>query len=66
MNTRTKEAVRYLGYGIHAIDEPTLKLIQEAFEELDQIVNAKFVYRIFEISETKTNELKIGELKVQS
>lgn len=66
MDIRTKEAVRYLGYGRHAIDERTLELIQDSFEELDQIADARFVYRIFEIIGQNENELTIGKLKIQS
>ena len=66
MDIRTREAVRYLGYGKHAIDERTSDLIQSSFDELGQVADVKFIYRIFEISELDTNELKIGTLKVRS
>ena len=66
MDIRTREAVRYLGYGKHAIDERTSDLIQSSFDELGQVADVKFIYRIFEISELDTNELMIGTLKVQS
>ena len=73
MNIRTldkenlkKEAVRYLGYGRHAIDERTLELIQTSFEELEQIANVRFIYRIFEISFPDKEELWIGKLKIHS
>lgn len=66
MDIRTKEAVRYLGYGRHAIDERTLELIQDSFRELEQIADARFVYRIFEIIEQNENELSIGNLKIKS
>ena len=66
MDIRMKEAVRYLGYGRHAIDEQTLELIQNSFQELEQLADARFVYRIFEIIEENENELTIGGLRVQS
>ena len=66
MDIRTKEAVRYLGYGRHAIDERTLGMIQDSFRELDQVADARFVYRIFEIIEQNENELTIGNSKIQS
>lgn len=66
MDIRTKEAVRYLGYGRHAIDEQTLALIQDSFRELEQAADARFIYRIFEIQEQTENELTIGKLKIQS
>ena len=47
-DARTKEAIRYLGYGRHAVDEQTLALIDVSFGELDQTTQAKSVYRIFD------------------
>ena len=35
-DARTKEAIRYLGYGRHAVDEQTLALIDVSFGELDR------------------------------
>ena len=32
MDKRTLEAVRYLGYGKHAVDDQTLALIRDSFE----------------------------------
>ena len=37
MEMRIKEAIRYLGYGRHAVDDGTFALITEVFRELDQI-----------------------------
>ena len=45
-DARTKEAIRYLGYGRHAVDERTLALITESFRELESCVRAKSVYRL--------------------
>ncbi len=42
MDIRTREAVRYLGYGRHAIDERKLQLVEDSNKELEHIVNAKF------------------------
>lgn len=39
-DARTKEAIRYLGYGRHAVDEQTLALIDVSFGELDQTTQA--------------------------
>lgn len=66
MDIRTREAVRYLGYGRHAIDERTLQLIEDSFRELEQTANVKFIYRIFEISFPDTDELMIGKMKIES
>lgn len=66
MDRRTKEAVRYLGYGTHAVDEPTLDLIQDSFQELEEHADARFIYRIFEITEQNEDELTIGMIKIHS
>ena len=50
MDIRIKEVIRYLGYGRHAIDEPTYALVQTCLKELDELASVKFIYRIFELS----------------
>lgn len=66
MDIRTKEAVRYLGYGVAAVDEETLFMIQESFQELDEICEPKSVYRIFALENPKENELQIYHLYIKS
>ena len=66
MDTRTKEAVRYLGYGRHAVDEKTLALIGECFSELDQTAGGRIIYRIFDVSMGSDGELTIGKMEVKS
>ncbi len=66
MDIRTKEAVRYLGYGRHAIDDRTFELIQDSFRELESNSEARFVYRIFEISGRKQDCLTIGTMPIKS
>ena len=66
MDKRTKEAVRYLGYGKTAVDERTLQMIQESFAELERISEPKSVYRIFELSHPKEEELQICNLHIKS
>ena len=66
MDTRTKEAVRYLGYGNHAVDIHTLDLVEDSFRELDQVGRMKIVYRIFDVSMEKDGHLTIGKLKIES
>lgn len=46
---RTREAIRYLGYGKHAVDENVLALIADSFRELDRCAGARSVYRIFDL-----------------
>ena len=60
MDMRTKEAVRYLGYGKCAVDEKTLQEISESFEELEQLADKKSIYRIFELSFPDEDRLLIG------
>jgi hypothetical protein len=60
-DARTKEAIRYLGYGRHAVDEQTLALIDVSFGELDQTTQAKSVYRIFDCKVTGEDQVTIGK-----
>lgn len=53
MDTRTKEAVRYLGYGNHAVDGQTLELIRDSFEELDRVADKRIIY-CFDVNVTET------------
>lgn len=46
-----KEAIRYLGYGKHAVDEGTLSLIAESFDDLQRTARRKSIYRIFALSD---------------
>lgn len=63
---RTKEAIRYLGYGKHAVDEGTLGLISDSFRDLEACAEAKSIYRIFECEHTGENELQIGKMNITS
>lgn len=68
MDARTKEAIRYLGYGRHAVDDHTLKLVESCFEELSQAACGRIVYRIFELefpeSEESFWEIWISTVKI--
>lgn len=65
MDVRTKEAVRYLGYGNHAIDGRTLALISNSFQELEMAADRRSIYRIFDVSQEE-EALLIGTLKINS
>lgn len=65
MNRKIREAVRYLGYGRHAIDEQTLALVESSIEELSSRVRERFIYRIFELSQDG-EILKIGDWEIKS
>lgn len=66
MDTRTKEAVRYLGYGTHAVDDNTLILIADSFRELEESADKRIICRIFDVSHEKENRLTIGKLHIES
>ena len=66
MDTRTREAIRYLGYGKHAIDNQTFSLVLEAFDELDRIVEKRMIYRIFNIHMSGDDCMGIENIKIQS
>ena len=66
MDIRTKEAVRYLGYGKNEVDDKTLQEIQDSFRELERLADKKSIYRIFELSLKDENELKIGNVEIYS
>lgn len=66
MDMRTREAVRYLGYGKTAVDEATLLMIRDSFQKLDEISEPKSVYRIFELSFPNDGELQICNLHIKS
>lgn len=66
MDTRTREAVRYLGYGRHAIDDQTYALIQDSFEELERVAKQRIVYRIFELQVTDKKYIEVDGLNIVS
>lgn len=66
MDRRTKEAVRYLGYGRNAADEKTLALIKEGFAQLERIVSPKSVWRIFDMEQTEDGRIIIGNMEIKS
>lgn len=61
-----KEAVRYLGYGRNAVDEQTYALIERAFADLDAVVHEKFIYRIFDLTETGADTICFSDLEIHS
>lgn len=62
-----REAVRYLGYGKHAVDERTLALIAESFADLRKVAERKSVYRIFALSGGEgVHRVVIGNMEIES
>ena len=66
MDRRTKEAVRYLGYGRNAADEKTLALIEDAFAKLERTISPKSVWRIFNLEQTEEGKNIIGNMEIES
>lgn len=66
MDQLTKEAIRYLGYGRHAVDDQTLTMIADAFESLRVVAGRKFIYRIFCLNRTEDGEINFGGVTIHS
>ena len=66
MDARTKEAIRYLGYGGHPIDERTWSMIQDSIQELERIADLKYTYGIFGIIREEVSCLRIGNMSIKS
>lgn len=66
MDTRTKEAVRYLGYGKHAVDDHTLALVESSFEELEEAAGRRIIYRIFDLDIQENGCIQIGQMNIDS
>lgn len=66
MDLRTREAIRYLGYGKNKVDEKTFDLIEESFRELERIADKRGVYYIFELLIRDEKRLQIGHLEIES
>ena len=65
MDRRVSEAVRYLGYGKHAVDERTKDLIALSFQELEQVANVKSVVQFFPCH-VEEGKVLIGTMEVRS
>ena len=66
MNKETKEAIRYLGYGKHAVDDHVYAMLDECFRELADVAQKRIIYRIFELSREKDGSLRIGKMHIIS
>lgn len=66
MDERTKEAIRYLGYGNHAVDDQTLALVEDSFTELSEAADKRIIYRIFDVAFGGPDCLSIGKMKIVS
>lgn len=61
-----KEAIRYLGYGKHAVDDRTRALILESFADLQRTAERKSIYRFFRVRHLSAETLCIGSLEIVS
>lgn len=59
LNRRMREAARYLGYGRKEIDASILALIEECFEELEEIAEVRWTYKTF-LCTVLSGKLKIA------
>lgn len=66
MDSKTREAIRYLGYGKQAVDEATLSLVADAFTELERVADKRITYQIFPMEMGDDNTIEIGTMKVTS
>lgn len=66
MELRIKEAARYLGFGKQEIDEKTKNIIEECFAELSDIAEAKYVYQLFEVSQSGDGKLQFAGVDICS
>lgn len=66
MDTRTREAVRYLGYGRHAVDDRMLALISSSFSELEKIAGQRIIYRIFDLHIDSSDRIRIEKMDIVS
>lgn len=63
---RTKEALRYLGYGRQQADSLVAEKIGQAFRELERTADRRFVSREFDLSLTGDGEVWIGGMHIRS
>ena len=65
-DTRTKEAIRYLGFGRKEADQATLDLIAGSFDKLEQAASPRIVWRLFDRKTAGEGRLDIGGMEVES
>ncbi|MCT4660863.1 MAG: methionine synthase [Tissierellales bacterium] len=58
-----REVLRYLGYGKHDADEYTLNVIDECRNELREIAELRYIYRVFDIEKSE-RRIEISRTKL--
>lgn len=66
MEKMEREAIRYLGYGKHAVDGQTLALISDSFRKLKETAGRKSIHRIFALDQTADDRFRIGNVEMKS
>ena len=63
---KTREAIRYLGFGRNAADGRTYELVKESFEDLDREASPKSISRIFDLDHREDGKLVVGSMEIES
>lgn len=66
MDIRTREAIRYLGYGRNDVDEKTFRLIEASFTELEKIIEKRMVFQVFQLHLEQDDSIDIEGMKIFS
>lgn len=66
MDIRTREAIRYLGYGRNDVDEKTFRLIEASFTELEEIIEKRIVFQVFQLHLEQDDSIDIEGMKIFS
>lgn len=66
MDKRTREAIRYLGYGKNTADDRTRMMIRDAFSELEKVSGPKYICRIFSVDRQEDGKISIENMKIDS
>lgn len=66
MDHRTKEALRYLGYGRNPGEERTLELIRQSFEELEGLREERIVWRREPVTVREPDQVETAGMDIRS
>ena len=66
MDHRTKEALRYLGYGRNPGEERTLELIRQSFEELAGLQEERIVWRREPVTVREPDQVETAGMDIRS
>lgn len=66
MDHKTKEALRYLGYGRNPGEERTLELIRQSFEELEGLREERIVWRREPVTVREPDQVETAGMDIRS